>query len=257
MEFQADGASLQDLCDFINKETSYSVATDAPAFPINDGYWMGKPLDLIDQVSRVNGFFVIESANMLFIKTSDDEEKEDKNFSIPARVYVIETSSALDIRQELKFEGDALEKIKFGVPLDTLSASLGGARVLQKVDVQLRADSYTFEGVSEIEREQRAVTDQGTSTVTGYSQTSAGLIINLQARRLTPSILEVQYEIEDSSFTKGTEKSTIRIQGKNLVERRQNNLLTEYNKDEKSLFLGLANSGKSGKNTRSVILTIF
>ena len=76
----------------------------------------------------------------------------------------------------------------------------------------------TYSRSTEKKLEQRAISDQGTSTVTGYETVSAGVILELNVNSFNDDFVELAYNVELSSFVGASlDKTSVKAQSDKVL----------------------------------------
>ncbi len=171
----------------------------------------------VNQIARLYGVVIVRTSNKLtitgrckrvrlaydmIVETSENPQ----SYNIDLILVDVSENNLSDIRA--KVEVTSVDLIQKGVQLwDVFKAtgffSLGDVRSYNYVDQEL----YCTDGKSvrlsigrEVKREQRAISDQGTSTVSGYSTNNDGLRLDLMPIRSTNGCVNMTLQYEDSSF---------------------------------------------------------
>lgn len=187
---------------------------------------------------------------------------EEQNYVVT--VVEVETSLdfALTLQMEIASKGVDLLKPNISA-YDVFSA-------LARVNGQaLNADNYherqlvvtsgqksTYSRSTEKKLEQRAISDQGTSTVTGYETVSAGVILELNVNSFNDDFVELAYNLELSSFVGASlDKTSVKAQSDKVLVKPNSIYYLASSEDrrrEKSLlFLG------AGASKEVVVSSIF
>lgn len=172
----------------------------------------------------------------------------------------------------VRLERSAINRLEAELKASSLDLISSGYDLLSMFEAQLdvklsRENSYNYQEHliyctdgqksalkigSTFQREQRAVSDYGTSTTTGYQQFEDGVDVELTPKRTLNGVVELALKFENSKFTDNASLSKNQVDlNYDCLSIRENRLyyvasLTDQNASTSSRFLGLSanNDGK-------------
>lgn len=172
---------------------------------------------------------VIVSADFMTVKRIQDflavlNHVIEQNYIIT--VVEVETSLdfALDLQLEISSKG--VDLIQPGLTAYDVFSALARAS-----GQKMTADNYherqlvvtsgqatNYSRSTEKKVEMRAISDQGTSTVSGYENVSAGVIMDMTVNSVSDDFVELKYSVELSNFVGATlDKTSVKVQSDKVL----------------------------------------
>lgn len=134
-------------------------------------------------------------------------------------VTVVEVETSLDFALTLQMEiaSKGVDIVRPGLTAyDVFSAvarvngqSINSDNYHERQLVLTSGQATTYSRSTDKKLEMRAISDQGTSTVSGYETLSAGVILNMEVNSNNEDFVQLKYDIEMSNFVGATTDKTI------------------------------------------------
>lgn len=223
-----EGSTLRDLCDALNSELETDIYfTTCPEDPFPGGFVEFTSVQLVDLLTsqgytlRRFGSMVVIEKIPLKISTLDNvqagnfEEWQKARALLPtfqnsAALYIVETSQGADLGASSDLvisSADFFRQLSIEIKNIIISGALSGSDKVKKIVFPLSDVPYVYDCTTDKTKEERTVSDAGTSTVSGYKNFQAGFKLRVKADPLGAGYI-VTSEVESSAWTGDLEKST-------------------------------------------------
>lgn len=268
-----EGSTLGDLCETLNAELDVDVFyTTCPDDPFGAGFvelTSGQLVDFLTSqgytVRRFGSLVIIEKiplkiSNLDDVQAGSFEEWQKARALLPtfqnsAALYIVETGDGVDFGASSDLvvsSADFFRQLSFETKNISLTGAVSGGQKVKKIVFPLSDVPYVYDCTTDKTKEERSVSDAGTSTVSGYKNFQAGFKLRIKADPLGAGFI-VTSEVESSAWTGELEKSTNSAQSSIFVEPGQVALIADLDDLEKNTSINILGLDLLRKNTRKKI----
>lgn len=271
--YAREGSTLRDLCDTLNSELEIDIYyTTSPEDPFNAGFvelTAGQLSDFLHSqgytLRRFGSMVMIEKiplkvGSLESLQAGTFEEWQRSRALLPsfqnsATLYIVETGDSVDFGASSDLvvsSEDFLKRLSFETKNISLSGALSGSEKVKKIVFPLSDVPYTYDCTTDRTKEERTVSDAGTSTVSGYKNFSAGFKLKIKADTMGAGFI-LTSQVESSAWTGDLEKSTNSAESSIYLEPGQVALIADLDDLERSTSLNILGLDLLRKNSRKKI----
>lgn len=268
-----EGSTLRDVCDSLNSDLEVDIYyTTCPEEPFQGGFVELTSGQLVEFLQargytlRRFGSMISIDKSPLKISTLDSvtsgsfEEWQKARALLPAfqksaALYIVEVGDGVDLSASSDLVIDSAEffrRLQFQSKNISLSGALSGSQKIKKIVFPLSDVPYTYDCTVDRTKEERSVSDAGTSTVSGYKNFQAGFKLRTKADPLGDGFI-VSSDVESSAWTGELEKSTNSARSSIYLEPGQVALIADLEDVEKNTTINILGLDVLRKKTRKKI----